>query len=233
MRRPLLPVLLLALGIALLLAGVALRSDGGLSPGPVASGPPPGPYRGSEPPGDFRIPDFALRDYRGRLIRTRALRGRVVLITFLDTDCRTKCPIIAGEIGSAMRLLTPAERPEVAALAITVNPASDNPRTVRSFLRRRHALGELNFLLGRVQKLRPVWRSFHILAAAETGNADVHSADVRVFDRRGKWVSTLHAGVDLTPGNLAHDLRAAGRLGQRLRVSYEVPPEPGFARREA
>jgi cytochrome oxidase Cu insertion factor (SCO1/SenC/PrrC family) len=108
-----------------------------------------------------------------------------------------------------MRLLAPAERRQVDALAITVNPVRDTPSSVLSFLRRRDALGELNFLLGSVEKLRPVWKSFHVLSAAETGNADVHSADVRVFDRRGLWVSTLHAGIDLTPANLAHDIRRA------------------------
>jgi hypothetical protein len=34
---------------------------------------------------------------------------------------------------------------------------------------------------------------------------------VRIFDRRGIWVSTLHAGIDLTPANLVHDIRAALR----------------------
>lgn len=38
---------------------------------------------------------------------------------------------------------------------------------------------------------------------------DVHSADVRVFDRAGIWVSNLHVGLDLTPANLVHDLRVA------------------------
>jgi len=89
-----------------------------------------------------------------------------------------------------------------------VNPASDTPTSVRKFLRNRQALG-LDFLIGTMKQMRPVWRSFHIVAAAETGNADVHSADVRVFDQRGEWVSTLHLPPDLTPENLAHDLRRA------------------------
>jgi hypothetical protein len=37
----------------------------------------------------------------------------------------------------------------------------------------------------------------------------MHSAPVRVYDGRGRWRSTLHPGVDLTPANLAHDLRLA------------------------
>jgi cytochrome oxidase Cu insertion factor (SCO1/SenC/PrrC family) len=89
-----------------------------------------------------------------------------------------------------------------------VNPASDTPASVRKFLRDRHALG-LDFLLGTTKQMRPVWRAFHVIAAAETGNADVHSADVRVYDRGGEWVSTLHLPPDLTATNLAHDVRKA------------------------
>jgi hypothetical protein len=48
-----------------------------------------------------------------------------------------------------------------------------------------------------------------VLAVAPGGNANVHSAPVRIYDPRGTWVSTLAAGVDLTPANLAHDVRSA------------------------
>jgi protein SCO1 len=174
----------------------------------LATGPPPGPYRGSEPPKGIMAPDFALRSYRGSIVRMQDLRGKVVLVTFLDTDCKTKCPLIASAVADGLRLLSRPERRRVAPLALTVNPARDTPSSVRKFLRNRHALG-LDFLLGTMKQLRPVWRSFHIIAAAETGNADIHSADVRVFNPGGEWVSTLHLPPDLTPANLAHDLRRA------------------------
>jgi copper oxidase (laccase) domain-containing protein len=41
--------------------------------------------------------------------------------------------------------------------------------------------------------------------------AAVHSAPVRIYDRRGRWVSTLHAGVESTATNLVHDLRQASQ----------------------
>jgi len=179
-----------------------------------ASGPPPGPYRGSEPPKGILVPSFSLEDYRGKLIRMSALRGKVVLVTFLDTDCKTKCPLIASAVGDALRLLSPSERRQVAPLALTVNPKRDTPARARVFLRQRQALG-LDFLLGTLKEMRPVWRAFHIVAAAETGSADIHSADVRVYDRRGEWVSTLHLPPDLTPANVAHDIRRALRVSQR------------------
>jgi cytochrome oxidase Cu insertion factor (SCO1/SenC/PrrC family) len=192
------------------LAGVIVYPllTGGTPSPRLASGPPPGAYKGSEPPKGIRMPQFELHDYMGRVIRSDELLGKVTLVTFLDTDCTTKCPIIAAQIGDGLRLLTNRERRGVVPLAISVNPATDTRRSVRTFLDRRQA-EQLVFLLGSARELRPVWRDFHILSAAESGDADVHSADVRIFDRQAVWVSTQHAGIDLTPRNLAHDLRIA------------------------
>jgi protein SCO1/2 len=180
----------------------------GSSASPAVSGSPPGAYRGSEPPAGIRLPAFTRRDFRGDVVDTSALRGKVVLVTFLDTDCKTKCPIFASDIGAGLRLLSGSERRQVVALALTVNPARDTPARVRAFLRRRQALG-IDFLLGTARQMGPIWKAFHILSAAETGNADVHSSDARVYDRSGVWVSTLHVPVDLTPANLVHDIRTA------------------------
>ncbi len=139
------------------------------------------------------------------------LRGKVVVVTFLDTKCTDKCPIIASQIGAAFPLLPRSARRQVVALAISVDPRVDSPASARRFLRRRHALGKLDFLLGSVRELRPIWHAFHIVSAADTGDADIHSADARIFDRRGIWVTTFHPGIDLSPRNLAHDLLTALR----------------------
>jgi protein SCO1 len=211
-RRSVLLALIASVVLVPVLAVVVIRALTTSSAAPLASGPAPGAYRGSEPPNGIFAPDFALRDYRGRLVRMRDLRGRVVVVTFLDTHCKTKCPVFASDIGAALRLLSPAERREVSALALTVEPSRDTPASVRRFLARRHALN-VDFLLGSTRQMRPIWRAFHVIAAAQTGNADVHSSDARVFDRKGMWVSTLHVPADLTPANLAHDIRVALQNG--------------------
>jgi protein SCO1/2 len=204
-------LLLIALPLALLIAGAVafLARGSGSEPGLV--GPEPGPFRGSITPGNVRLPAFALREWNGRRVDSRSLRGKVVLVTFLETKCQEACPIIADQIGMALDRLRPSERSGVYALAISTHPRDDTPASVREFLRVHHVAGRLHYLIGTEAQLRPVWRSFHILAALDTGDADMHSAPVRIFNRRGKWVSTLHPRVDLTPANLAHDVRIAMR----------------------
>lgn len=210
--RFVIPVLAAVAGLGAIVAlqlMLAHRSAG--SSGVVADVPPPGRYRGSEPPPGLTLPRFELRSYRGNLIRSRDLRGKVVLVTFLDTECQDMCPLIAHEVSAAMRLLEPRQRSRIYALSISVDPKVDTQAHVRAFLRERQALGVLDFAVGAVADFEPVWKAFHVVAAAQTGDADVHSADVRVFTRRGTWVSTLHQGVDLTPRNLARDAAVALR----------------------
>jgi protein SCO1 len=163
-----------------------------------------GSYRGSEPPAQLVAASFRLRSYRGPLVSLRAQRGKVVLLSFVDTKCTEKCPIVTSVMAHAFGLLPPEKRRQVVPLLISVEPDADTPAHVRRFLARRHALA-LDYLIGTIRQLRPVWRAYGIVAAADTGSADIHSSDVRVIDPDGIWVATQHAGVDLTAPNLAHD----------------------------
>jgi protein SCO1/2 len=143
------------------------------------------------------------------MVTAKELRGKAIAITFLDSQCTDACPLIARELVAAWKLLAPAERARMAAYAITVDPSEDTPASVRRFLRRQRAEGVLGYLLGSTRALRPVWNAFQILASLDTGEDDVHSAPVRIYDPKGVWVSTLHPSADLRPRNLAHDLRLA------------------------
>jgi cytochrome oxidase Cu insertion factor (SCO1/SenC/PrrC family) len=200
-------LLLMAGVLAIILGGTvgALLATRGSGSGSTSG------YRGSIPPAGILAPDFTLQSYRGPMIRMRDLRGKVVLVSFLDTACRDKCPIITSVIGAAWPLLTETEKANVKALAITVLPKVDTPAHITTFLRQRHALAVLDWLIGPSHALPNVWNEYAVASAVYTGNADTHSASVRVFDRNGIWVSNLHVGVDLTPRNLAHDIRMALR----------------------
>jgi cytochrome oxidase Cu insertion factor (SCO1/SenC/PrrC family) len=198
--------------VALLVAavGLAVVAGCGGSGSTEARMTGPGPYRGSEPPSGLRLPSFTLSDVMtGRTVRSDDLEGSVVLVTFLDSDCHHQCPIIASQIGHTLKRLPSSERAQTKAVVISVNPLVDTRASVRRFLGEQRVLGQMHYLSGSVAVLRPVWEDFSVVSAYETGDVDTHSADVRVFNPAGVWVSTQHVGVDLTPANLAHDVAAA------------------------
>lgn len=111
----------------------------------------------------------------------------------------------------ALDALSSAERRDVTAVAISTDPVEDTAEAVRRFLRRNRALGRLLYIGGgqAQSELRSVWSAFDVLSSLESGQDTVHSAPVRIYDRGGTWVATLHVGADLSETNLAHDLRVA------------------------
>jgi protein SCO1 len=199
------------IGVALAVAGVLVAACGGRSDSQRAAFGDSGQYRGSEPPGVIALEDFSLRNYDGRLVRSSDLRDRVIVLTFLDSQCTDACPVIASTVARTVDSLTPAERRMVQAVAISTDPAEDSQASVRKFLARNRALGRLLYLGGGQPEpeLRRVWKGFYVLSSLESGHDTVHSAPVRIYDRRGNWAATLHAGADLTQANLAHDIRVA------------------------
>jgi protein SCO1/2 len=190
-------------------AAILARSSEPDSGGVTLADPSPGPYRGSEPPKGSFLPTFSLRNYTGEVVRSESLRGKVVLLTFLESKCKEACPVVAAEIAQTLALLTPAERRKVTAVAVSTHPTDDTPSSVGAFVERHRLVGRLDYLIGSERELRPVWKAFHILSALDSGDADTHSAPVRVYSPEGEWVATQHAGADLGPGNLVHDVRVA------------------------
>ncbi len=60
---------------------------------------------------DLPAPGFSLTDQRGRTVSLASLRGKVVLMTFLDPVCTTDCPVIAQELKQAGRMLGAGRTP--------------------------------------------------------------------------------------------------------------------------
>lgn len=167
-------------------------------------------FRGNVPPAVFVAADFALRDaLSGELVRMSDQRGSVVVLTFLESRCATACPLIASQVAEALRRLPSGDRSSVVALAISANPRDDTRESVRAFLTRHRAASQIRYLNGPEGELRRVWKEYQVLSALESGDADTHSAPVRIYGRGGRWLATQHAGADLSAGNLVHDISLA------------------------
>lgn len=171
----------------------------------------PPDFRGSSPPARLIAPAFTLADQGGEIVRGEELRGRVVLVTFLSTNCRAQCPPTASTIRVAMSELTAEERDQVAAIAISIDPEFDSAAAAAEFLEERELTGLMRYLVGTVEELEPVWSDYLVRSSVDTGSSDNHSVPVRIFDRDGVWVSSLRDGTDLDADNLLHDLREALR----------------------
>jgi protein SCO1/2 len=149
-------------------------------------------------------PDFTLPDQRHRAVHLRALRGKVVLLTFLYTHCPDVCPLTAGNLNTALRRLGD-ERPQVEVLAISVDPAGDTHASVLSFIRQHRLLPQFRYLTGRRATLERVWREYNI-AVVRRGPGDIdHALYTLLVDRSG--TARVLFDTKATPAAVAHDVR--------------------------
>lgn len=172
--------------LAMLLGGVVAVWQG--RPGRVSAAPQR-PSAGLRAPASFRpgarpAPGFRLRDLTGSgSVSLSALRGRPVLLTFFDSYCRSLCPVVGGEIASAMRRLSARARPVL--VVVSVNPA-DTRRSVRAAARRYRwsSAWAWHWAAGTHADLAPVWKSYGIDVRPVAGDIE-HSEVVYVIDAAG------------------------------------------------
>lgn len=161
-----------AVGIALALNRPATQSAASASP-PEA--------QVTWPAGGKPAPLFALHDQDGRLVSLRAARGRIVLVTFLNSRCRSECPLegrVLAELQQRLRGV-PATVD-----VVSVNPWADNRASARAFARKAHWQGDWHWLLGGKATLSPVWRAYDVGVRRIPGDI-LHSTALYVIDTRG------------------------------------------------
>jgi cytochrome oxidase Cu insertion factor (SCO1/SenC/PrrC family) len=135
--------------------------------------------------GARRAPNIRLRDQTGSVVTLASLRGRPVVLTFLDSQCKSSCPIVGRQLGSVLRRLPATERPTL--VIVSVNHAGDTPVGIRRALAEWHLNGAwaVHWLNASSRaQLASVWRSYGVRVVPTTNDV-VHSLALYLIDRRG------------------------------------------------
>lgn len=138
-------------------------------------------------------PDFRLTDQFGAPVSLAALRGKVVVLTFLYSNCPDVCPVTLGKFGVVKGQLG-SQADEVAFLAVTVDPARDDSAQLRRYLEAQRLDQQVQFLTGDRAALEAVWAAYRITvaqgptasgAAAGATYEVIHSDRIYLLDRDG------------------------------------------------
>ena len=152
--------------------------------------------------GEVPAPPFQLRDQHGRMVRLTALRGRPVVLAFMDSLCTSECPIEAAQFAAALRPLSGSAKPHLVVVSVDL---ADSPASVARAARKWHLPTGFEWLLGTHAQLAPVWRAYGI-SVRPTKSGDVeHSDAFYVIDRNGDERAGFLS--PFIPGLLTHDLR--------------------------
>jgi cytochrome oxidase Cu insertion factor (SCO1/SenC/PrrC family) len=171
---------------------------------------------------DYPAPAFQLTDQYNRPASLAGLRGKVVLLTFLDPVCTSDCPVIAQEFREADQMLGPAAR-DVELVAIVANPIYHSVAYTLAFDQQERLTGLPNwlFLTGTLGQLRQAWKNYAVAAdILPAGGMIAHSDVAYVIDATGHTRSELNfdpgPGTSSTESSFAAELTsAAGQVAKQ------------------
>lgn len=196
---------------------VAVEPAGGEGRETVQSSPPANPAQHAQDIGlntgeqleltPFPAPDFRLTDQDGQPFELSSLRGKVVLMDFIFTQCPGPCPMLSTKFRHVQRRLGKRLGTEVMLLSVTIDPRRDTPDVLKAYARRYKAdLSGWKFLTGSTRDILIVATQY---GAEYQGGSDgildhrlltcVIDQDgmlVRVFDGVNHTVAELLAAVE-------------------------------------
>ncbi len=158
-----------------------------------------GPYEGIELDVPLAKPDIVLTDTDGNPFDLRAeTDGRLTLLYFGYTNCPDICPVHLAQIESVLK--RPAMPSNVDVIFVTVDPARDDPASIRRFLDQFST--KFIGLTGTPDELRAAQLAFEVPVAVQEGDEDNytfgHAGQVFAFAPDGYAYSVYPQGTRQT-----------------------------------
>ncbi len=172
---------------------------------------------------DLPAPGFSLTDQDGRTVSLASLRGKVVLMTFLDPVCTTDCPLIAQEFKQTGQLLGP-QGSNVELIAVVANPTYRSTVFTRAFDQQEGLATVPNwlYLTGSLSQLSAVWQHYGVTVQnLPAGAMSAHNDLAVVIDPSGEIRQEVAA--DPGPGTSSTKSSFSVLLSQYARQALGRP----------
>jgi cytochrome oxidase Cu insertion factor (SCO1/SenC/PrrC family) len=172
---------------------------------------------------DYPASGFSLTDQHGRTVTLAGLRGRAVLLTFLDPVCTSDCPLIGQEFRLAAQLLGSSAR-QVELVAIVLSPSYRSVAILQAFDQQEGFQNVPNwlYLTGTLPQLQQVWHDYGMIAQdLPAGAMTLHNDQAYVIDTAGHVREEF--STDPGPGTAATKSSFAVLLADAARHALSSP----------
>jgi cytochrome oxidase Cu insertion factor (SCO1/SenC/PrrC family) len=163
------------------------------------------PYKGTELTG--AAPGFQLTNQHGSTIKLSDFRGKVVVLTFMDTECTDTCPLTAYHFRQAYQQLEANERERVVFIGVNVNVDAGEVDNVEEITEGWHLdkIPSWQFLTGSSEELEPVWQDYGIGVVHASHDASggelTHTPGTYIIDLSGqqRWYISVPMSAGENP----------------------------------
>ncbi len=130
-------------------------------------------------------PDFRLMDQFGQPFTLSSLRGREVVLAFIDARCKTLCPLTAQIMYDAKAQLGASAASQVDLVAVNANPTATSIAVVQAWSINHGMLHQWLFLTGTEQQLQSVYHLYNVYVQVSSSGQDVHDPILFIIDAQG------------------------------------------------
>ncbi len=161
------------------------------------------------------VPDFALTDHEGLVVRLSDLRGRLVAINFIYSRCPLPevCPRLSAAFASLQRRYRESIPDKLVLLSVTLDPQYDTPQVLARYAKSVGARGYgWRFLTGDVE---PVARRFGLVYWPEEG-VIAHTSATPLVGPDGRLLAIVEGSqfrLEQLSDLVAHCLRTHPEIG--------------------
>ena len=134
--------------------------------------------------GGKAAPDVTLVNQFGQQMSLSQFRGRVVMLSFEDSECTTICPLTTQSMVLAKELLGKAGN-SVQLLGVDANPVATKVADVMDYSRVHGMVNQWDFLTGSLTQLKSVWKAYNVDVQIESGQID-HTPALYIIDQQGR-----------------------------------------------
>jgi protein SCO1 len=153
--------------------------------------------------------DFSLTTQDKRSLTLRELRGKVVAVTFIFTQCRDTCPMLTAKLVGIERKLAVSRDADIRFVAISLTPKHDTPEVLKRYAQAYSAdLSRWAFLTGDAAQIHDLARQYGVFVRKKETQDDVdHGFLTSLVDRAGN-IRVQYMGTRFEPAEMLADLRA-------------------------
>jgi cytochrome oxidase Cu insertion factor (SCO1/SenC/PrrC family) len=134
--------------------------------------------------GDKPAPNVSLVNQFGQPMSLSQFRGKVVVLSFEDSECTTVCPLTTQAMVLAKELLGKAGS-SVQLLGVDANPDAIKVADVMDYSRVHGMVNQWDFLTGSLPQLQTAWKAYNVAVQIEAGQID-HTPALYIINQQGR-----------------------------------------------
>jgi protein SCO1/2 len=160
-------------------------------------------------------PGFILTTQEGTQLSLQELRGKVVVVTFIYTNCTDTCSLLTARMAELQARLGADFGPAVFFVSITVDPERDTPEVLKRYAQAHGAnLAGWAFLTGMPTEIRQVARQYGVYSKKQPRRDVDHTFLTSLVDQSGT-LRSQRPGARFDPKELLDDLQSLVREERR------------------